>query len=105
RNARLLDDARLDELRARPEAAIGDVDVLSAYAQDRGWPTDSPAGEVRAGRGDRLAVGGYRLADLVADGPAGTTYKATHPAPQGPVSVRLLTPHWTGTTAHTTHVA
>ena len=70
RNTRLLDDARVDELRARPEAQWGDVDSLAHYAQDRGWLTPYQAREVRAGRGGRLAVGGYRIFDVLADGPA-----------------------------------
>src|SRR3954470_15087157 len=94
RNTRLLDDARLDELRSRPEAQWGDVDSLAHYAQDRGWLTAYQASEVRQGRGDRLAVGGYRIFAVLADGPAGVTYKATHPALQQPVSLRLLKPDW-----------
>ena len=91
---RLLDDDRVNELRSRPEAEWGDVDSLSRYAQERGWLTPFQARELAEGRGDRLAVGGYRIFDMLADGPAGVTYKATHPALQEPVSLRLLKPDW-----------
>src|SRR5215213_8237240 len=94
KTSRLLDDDRIDELRARPEAVWGDVVSLSNYAQDRGWLTAYQANELREGRGDRLAVGGYRIFDKVADGPEGTTYKALHPAVAQPVSLRLLRPDW-----------
>lgn len=94
RASRLLDDARIDELRNRPEAQWGDVDTLADYAQDRGWLTAYQVGEVRAGRGDRLAVGGYRISDVVADGPPGVTYMATHPALQQPVWLRVVKPDW-----------
>lgn len=94
RASRLLDDARLDELRNRPEAQWDDVDTLAHFAEERGWLTAYQAKEVRAGRGDRLAVGGYRLSDVVADGPPGVTYKATHPALPQPVWLRLVKPDW-----------
>ena len=93
-SARLLNDDQITELRGRPEAIWGDVISLAKYAQDRGWLTPFQAKELREGRGDRLAVGGYRLFDVLADGPAGVTYKATHPALQHPVSLRLLKPDW-----------
>lgn len=94
RAARLLDDARLDELRARPEAAWGDVPSLARYAQDQGWLTPYQAAELRDGRADGLAVGGYQIFDKVADGPSGVTYKALHPALRQPVTLRLLRPDW-----------
>jgi serine/threonine protein kinase len=94
RASRLLDDARLDELRNRPEAQWDDVDSLAHFAEERGWLTAYQAKEVRAGRGDRLAVGGYRIFDVLADGPPGVTYKATHPGIQQPVWLRLVKPDW-----------
>jgi len=94
RTSRLLDDARLDELRNRPEAQWDDVETLAHYAEQRGWLTAYQVKEVRAGRGDRLAVGGYRISEMVADGPPGVTYKATHPALQQPVWLRLVKPDW-----------
>jgi serine/threonine protein kinase len=94
RTSRLLDDARIDELRNRPEAQWGDVDTLAHYAEERGWLTAFQAREVREGRGDGLAVGGYRISDFVAVGPPGITYKATHPALQQSVWLRLVKPDW-----------
>lgn len=94
RTTRLLDDARIDELRARPEAEWGDVETLAGYAQERGWLTAYQARELRDGRGDGLTVGGYRIFDQLTDGPAGVTYKALHPALQQPVSLRLVKPDW-----------
>ena len=93
-SSRLLDDARIDELRSRPEAVWGDVVSLSNFAQERGWLTAYQAHELREGRGDGLAVGGYRIFDKLNDGPGGVTYKALHPALQQPVSLRLLRPEW-----------
>jgi eukaryotic-like serine/threonine-protein kinase len=94
KTSRLLDDERIEELRARPEAVWGDVISLANYAQDRGWLTAYQAQELREGRGNQLAVGGYRIFDKLADGPFGVTYKALHPALQQPVSLRLLRPDW-----------
>jgi eukaryotic-like serine/threonine-protein kinase len=94
RTIRLLDDQRVDELRARPEAGWGDVGALADYAQQRGWLTTYQAKEIREGRGERLAVGGYRIFDKINDGPDGSTFKALHPALQQPVSLRLLRPDW-----------
>src|SRR3954468_8660366 len=90
RAGRILDDARIDELRARPEATWGDLVSLSNYAQERGWLTSYQVHELREGRGGGLAVGGYRIFDKLNEGPAGTTYKALNPALQQPVSLRVL---------------
>jgi len=94
RASRLLDDARVAELAARPEAAAGDVASLGAYAERQGWLTAFQVRELRAGHGRRLAVGAYRIFDQVEDGPGGPTYKALHPALQQPVSLKVLRPDW-----------
>src|SRR5438874_1223850 len=91
---RLLDDARIDELRSRPEASWGDVDSLTKYALDRGWLTAFQTSEVRDGRGDRLTIHGYRIFDKLEDGPVGITYKAIHPALMQPVWLRVVRPEW-----------
>jgi eukaryotic-like serine/threonine-protein kinase len=94
RTSRLLDDDRVEELEARPEAVWGDVVSLAGYAQDRGWLTAYQTRELRDGRGHRLAIGGYRIFDKLDDGPAGTTFKALHPALAHPVSLRVLRTEW-----------
>jgi eukaryotic-like serine/threonine-protein kinase len=94
RTSRLLDDDRLEELEARPEAIWGDVVSLANYAQDRGWLTAYQTSELRDGRGHRLAIGGYRIFDKLDEGPAGTTFKALHPALANPVSLRVLRSDW-----------
>jgi serine/threonine protein kinase len=94
RASRLLDDARVAELAARPEAAAGDVASLGAYAEQQGWLTTYQVRELRAGHGRRLAVGAYRIFDHVEDGPGGPTYKALHPALQQPVTLKVLRPDW-----------
>ncbi|HEX3147363.1 MAG TPA: serine/threonine-protein kinase [Gemmataceae bacterium] len=94
RTGRLLDDDRIDELRARPESTWGDLISVSNYAQERGWLTPYQIQELREGRGSGLVVGGYRIFDKVNDGPAGATYKALHPALHSPVSLRLLKLDW-----------
>jgi serine/threonine protein kinase len=93
-SSRLLDDARLDELRARPEAMWGDVASLANFAQERGWLTPYQTLELREGRGDRLTVHGYQIFDKIDEGPHGATFKAQHPALQQPVSLRLLSNNW-----------
>jgi eukaryotic-like serine/threonine-protein kinase len=93
-SSRLLDDTHVNELKARPEAAWGDVVSLSNYAQDRGWLTPYQTLELREGRGSKLTIGGYQIFDKIADGPSGVTYKALHPALQQPVSLRLLKADW-----------
>ena len=67
-------------------SAVGRRRYPAHYAEQRGWLTPTQAREVREGRVDQLAVGGYRIFDKLTDGPAGVTYKATHPALQLPVS-------------------
>lgn len=94
RACRFLDDAQVDELRARPEAQWGDVASLSDYARERGWLTAYQAQELSQGRGDALALGGYCIFDKVSDGPAGVTFRALHPALQQPVIIRLVRPEW-----------
>lgn len=91
---RLLDDARLDELRARPEATWGDVNSLATYAQERGWLTAYQTLELREGRANGLTVHGYQIFDKIDEGPHGITYKALHPALQQPVSLRLVKNEW-----------
>jgi serine/threonine-protein kinase len=94
RASRLLDDGCIGELESRPEAESGDIDSLANYAQERGWLTAYQALELREGRGHRLSVSGYRIFDKLDDGPAGTTFKALHPALQEPVSLRVLRADW-----------
>ena len=94
RTSRLLDDAHLEELEARPEAVWGDVVSLASYAQGRGWLTAYQVRELRDGRGHRLAIGGYRIFDKLDDGPSGTTFKALHPALEQPVSLRVVRADW-----------
>src|SRR4051812_33297783 len=94
RAARLLDDDRIKELESRPEAVWGDVVSLSNYAQERGWLTPYQTTELREGRGQGLNIIGYQIFDRLDDGPAGTTYKALHPALLQPVSFRLVRPEW-----------
>ena len=94
RSSRLLDDALLAELQARPEAVWGDVLSLGRYAQERGWLTPYQAAELSEGRGDRLNVAGYRIFDKIDEGPFGANYKALHPALQQPVSLRVLRAEW-----------
>jgi serine/threonine protein kinase len=94
RASRLLDDARIAELAARPEAGAGDVASLSAYAEHQGWLTAYQVRELRAGHGRRLAVGAYRIFDQLEDGPGGPTFKALHPALQQPVALKVLRADW-----------
>jgi eukaryotic-like serine/threonine-protein kinase len=94
RASRILDDARVDELQSRPEAAWGDVISLAGYAQAQGWLTEYQVRELQEGRGDRLAFNGYRIVDKLAESPAGVTYKALHPALMQPVSLRMVRPDW-----------
>jgi serine/threonine-protein kinase len=93
-SSRLLDDARVGELKARPEAAWGDVAGLANYAQERGWLTPYQSRELQAGRGGQLSVAGYQIFDKIDESPAGTTYKALHPALQQPVALRVLRSEW-----------
>jgi len=94
RSSQLLDDARIAELQARPEAVWGDVSALGKYAQERGWLTSYQAGELSEGRGDRLNLAGYHIFDKIEEGPFGAHYKALHPALQQPVSIRVLRTDW-----------
>src|SRR5262249_56894872 len=94
RASRILDDARVDELQSRPEAAWGDVVSLAGYAQAQGWLTAYQVRELQEGRGERLAFNGYRIVDKLAESPAGVTYKALHPALMQPVSLRMVRPDW-----------
>jgi len=94
RASRILDDSRVDELQARPEAAWGDVVSLANYAQAQGWLTAYQVRELQEGRGGRLAFNGYRIVDKLAESPAGVTYKALHPALTQPVSLRMVRPDW-----------
>jgi eukaryotic-like serine/threonine-protein kinase len=96
RAARLLDDARIEQLRARPEANWGDAHALGEYAEEQGWLTSYQANEVREGRWEGLNVGNYRITDRLSDGPGGPTYKAVHPSLTQPVALRLVKPDWLG---------
>lgn len=93
-SSRLLDDARINELRSRPEAAWGDIASLTRFAQQRGWLTPYQVQELEEGRGNQLVVHGYRIFDKLDDGPSGTTFKALHPALLQPVSLRILRADW-----------
>ena len=96
RAARLLDDSRIDELRARPEANWDDVHSLGQYAEGQGWLSAYQVAEVREGRGDGLTIANYRVVDRLRDGPGGPTYKALHPSLTQPVTLQLLRTDWLG---------
>jgi serine/threonine protein kinase len=96
RTNRLLDDTRLDELSSRSDA--GDVSIISRYVQEQGWLTPYQIQELRAGRAGGLFVGGYRILDKLNEYPGGggVSYKATHPALEHPVHLRVVQPSWLG---------
>src|SRR5262245_27011180 len=96
RAARLLDDARIEQLRALPEAAWGDILSLGRYAEQQGWLSAYQANEVREGRTDGLNIGNYGVVDRLSDGPGGPTVQAVHPSLSQPVTVRLLKTEWLG---------
>jgi eukaryotic-like serine/threonine-protein kinase len=96
RAARLLDDARIEQLRSRPEANWGDARALGEYAEEQGWLTSYQSNEVREGRWEGLNVGNYRIIDRLSDGPGGPTYKAVHPSLTRPITLRLIKPEWLG---------
>ncbi len=94
RATRLLDDARIDELRSRPEAVWGDVASLQRHAEQQGWLTPYQLRELDEGRGDGLIVGTYRIVEKLSDGSSGPVFKALHPALVPPVRIHVLRPDW-----------
>src|SRR5206468_6410720 len=59
-----------------------------------GWLTPYQVRELQEGRGNKLVIHGYRIFDKIDDGPAGTTFKALHPALMQPVSLRIVRAEW-----------
>lgn len=94
RTTRLLDDARLAELRTRSEVVWGNLEGLAKYLVEQTLVTPFQMQELLAGRGERLVVGGYRLVELLATSDGGNSYKTLHPALANPVNLRFVEPAW-----------
>lgn len=93
-NSRLLDHSQIEQLLLQPAPQQGDLSGTLRFLQSQGWTTEFQLEEILSGRGGFLFFAGYRLLDRIEETPAGTRYKAYHPALQKPVSLTMLKPEW-----------
>jgi serine/threonine-protein kinase len=93
----LLDDGRLDEVELNVAPRFGDVTTLLAELRSRDWLTAYQCGELSAGNGQQLALGGsYVLLRPLGEGGIGRVFLA-RPRLQGRhVAIKIVKPELAG---------
>jgi tetratricopeptide (TPR) repeat protein len=101
----IVEPGLLEELATGGAGRAGSARSIAADLVRRGVLTSFQAEACLAGRGHELAVGPYRLLELVGEGALGRVFRARHAATNRVVALKVFHPRWPAdaTQAHEFH--